>query len=176
MGILPPNLRDDEEHSRQYRMLFGERVLEAPERGPCFARFWSPHSRWIDAKSQSRYHADFTEVAMLGRGGFGEVVKVRNNLDGRMYAVKQITCRGVLDPRLLREVTTLSRLQDQHVVRYYQAWVESEYRGAGGGGSGDDGDSDGSGSGGSSGSGGGGTGGGGGSRRGTNGLEHKGYK
>ena len=26
--------------------------------------------------------------------------------------------------KLLREVTTLSRLQHQHVVRYYQAWVE----------------------------------------------------
>uniref|UniRef100_A0A0E0KS85 non-specific serine/threonine protein kinase n=1 Tax=Oryza punctata TaxID=4537 RepID=A0A0E0KS85_ORYPU len=28
---------------------------------------------------------------------------------------------------VLREVATLSRLQHQHVVRYYQAWVETEY-------------------------------------------------
>jgi hypothetical protein len=41
-------------------------------------------------KSNSRYLSDFEELGMLGRGGFGSVMKVRNKLDGLTYAVKRI--------------------------------------------------------------------------------------
>ena len=77
--------------------------------------------------SSSRYLTDFEELEFLGRGGFGSVVKVRNKIDDRFYAVKKIA----LDPRdveynkkILREVTTLSRLHHERIIRYYQAWVE----------------------------------------------------
>ena len=77
--------------------------------------------------STSRYLTDFEELEFLGRGGFGSVVKVRNKIDDRFYAVKKIA----LDPRdveynkkILREVTTLSRLHHERIIRYYQAWVE----------------------------------------------------
>ncbi|CAA0833246.1 Probable serine/threonine-protein kinase GCN2 [Striga hermonthica] len=49
-------------------------------------------------------------------------------LDGRQYAVKKIRLKDKSLPvndRILREVATLSRLQHQHVVRYYQAWYET---------------------------------------------------
>ena len=75
----------------------------------------------------SRYLMDFEELEFLGRGGFGSVVKVRNKIDDRFYAVKKIA----LDPRdieynkkILREVTTLSRLHHERIIRYYQAWIE----------------------------------------------------
>ncbi|KAJ1975050.1 eukaryotic translation initiation factor 2-alpha kinase, partial [Dimargaris verticillata] len=62
------------------------------------------------------------------------VVKARNRLDDRFYAIKKIK----LDPRdvetnrkILREVTTLSRLHHEFVVRYYTTWFED----AGGAGS-----------------------------------------
>ncbi|KAF9969485.1 hypothetical protein BGZ73_008146 [Actinomortierella ambigua] len=78
----------------------------------------------------SRYKSDFEEIEFLGRGGFGEVVKARNKLDGRFYAVKKIK----LDPRdnatnrkILREVTTLSRLHHQFVVRYFTTWFEDSH-------------------------------------------------
>jgi eukaryotic translation initiation factor 2-alpha kinase 4 len=78
--------------------------------------------------SFSRYQTDFEEIEFLGRGAFGDVVKVRNKLDGRYYALKRIK----LDPadvtenqKILREVVTISRLHHFHVVRYYQAWVET---------------------------------------------------
>eukprot|EP01133_Synstelium_polycarpum_P015077 gene15077-17849_t len=74
----------------------------------------------------SRYRGDFEEIQLLGRGGFGQVVKVRNRLDGRFYAIKKIKLDSdqTLNKRILREVITLSRLHHQHVVRYYQAWIE----------------------------------------------------
>lgn len=77
--------------------------------------------------NSSRYQTDFEELEFLGRGGFGSVVKVRNKIDDRFYAVKKIA----LDPRdseynkkILREVTTLSRLHHERIIRYYQAWIE----------------------------------------------------
>ncbi|KAL4152289.1 hypothetical protein PRNP1_009222 [Phytophthora ramorum] len=77
----------------------------------------------------SRYHGDFKELGLLGRGGGGEVVKVRNRLDRQLYAVKKVK----LDPddkamkkKILREVKTISRMQHRHIVRYFQAWIEGE--------------------------------------------------
>ncbi|KAI9352697.1 kinase-like domain-containing protein [Obelidium mucronatum] len=77
-------------------------------------------------QSASRYHNDFEEMHLLGKGGFGSVVKARNRIDNRFYAVKKIKVdskkgSGV---KLLREVQTLSRLHHHNIVRYYQAWFE----------------------------------------------------
>lgn len=81
----------------------------------------------------SRYRIDFIELGILGRGGGGEVVKVRNRLDRRIYAIKKIILeseRGhkakyaaLQNRKLRREVTTISRMIHTHVVRYFQAWV-----------------------------------------------------
>ncbi|KAI7743479.1 hypothetical protein M8C21_011242 [Ambrosia artemisiifolia] len=96
------------------------------------SHFWKTAS---DFKGQhtsptlsSRYLNDFEELQPIGHGGFGHVVLCKNKLDGRQYAVKKIRLKDKsqpLDDRILREVATLSRLQHQHVVRYYQAWFET---------------------------------------------------
>ena len=80
-----------------------------------------------EINSVSRYHSDFEEIEFLGRGGFGSVLKVRNLVDGRYYAVKKIRLNPLdsdASKRLIREVQTLSRLQSEYIVRYYQAWFE----------------------------------------------------
>lgn len=75
----------------------------------------------------SRYAADFLEVSRLGKGGYGQVVKARNRLDGREYAIKIITQNSGPNLReILGEVMLLSRLNHQYVVRYYTAWLETE--------------------------------------------------
>ena len=89
--------------------------------------------------NNSRYQADFIEMAHLGEGGGGEVVQARNRLDRRVYAIKKIILDPELDghntaatniwaaaqnEKLRREVTTISQMQHKNIVRYYQAWVE----------------------------------------------------
>lgn len=75
----------------------------------------------------SRYASDFDEGALLGRGGYGEVVRARNKLDGRFYAIKKIQATADELTHILQEVILLSRLNHQYVVRYYAAWLEDDY-------------------------------------------------
>ena len=79
----------------------------------------------------SRYTDDFNEINVLGRGAFGVVALAVNRFDGRQYAVKRILLSSALPysayQRIMREVTTLSRLQHPHVVRYFQAWIETHH-------------------------------------------------
>lgn len=77
----------------------------------------------------SRYLQEFVEIGQLGTGASGQVCKVRNRLDRRVYAVKKIDLTSAADnavagSKIRREVTTLSRLIHKHVVRYFAAWVE----------------------------------------------------
>ncbi|GAB5588590.1 eukaryotic translation initiation factor 2-alpha kinase [Umbelopsis nana] len=110
----PPTISQAEEYQRRY-----------DEQNPQN----EPDQYGYGTGSGSRYKADFEEIEFLGKGGFGEVVKARNKLDGRFYAIKKIR----LDPRdnedirkILREVQTLSSLHHQYVVRYYTTWFEDE--------------------------------------------------
>ncbi len=66
---------------------------------------------------------------MVGRGGFGTVVKVRNRVDKRFYAIKMIPLDATdteTNRRIHREVTTISRMHHTNIVRYYHAVVEYE--------------------------------------------------
>lgn len=75
-----------------------------------------------------RYQTDFEEIKRLGRGGFGVVVSAINRLDGRTYAIKKIKLMSSSSQsysRIVREVSTLSRLQHPHVVRYFQVGYET---------------------------------------------------
>ncbi|KAF2322118.1 hypothetical protein GH714_006971 [Hevea brasiliensis] len=100
------------------------------------SQFWKPTSDLGGPNMSlpnSRYLNDFEELQPLGHGGFGHVVLCKNKLDGRQYAVKKIRLKDKslpINDRILREVATLSRLQHQHVVRYYQAWFETGVAGS----------------------------------------------
>ena len=78
----------------------------------------------------SRYANDFTEMGRLGKGGFGEVVKARNKLDGGIYAVKKIKQASQLLDQVISEVMVLNRLNHPYVVRYFGAWIEEDSSGA----------------------------------------------
>jgi len=48
----------------------------------------SSDSVLLDLKS--RYQNEYDEIETLGKGGFGQVYKARNRLDGQLYAIKKI--------------------------------------------------------------------------------------
>ncbi|ANZ77111.1 BA75_03673T0 [Komagataella pastoris] len=80
-----------------------------------------------NGSAYSRYNNDFEEVGILGKGAYGEVVKARNKLDGRFYAIKKIRHKEDKLSSILNEVLLLARLNHQYVVRYYAAWLEDDY-------------------------------------------------
>ncbi|XP_012935952.1 eIF-2-alpha kinase GCN2 isoform X1 [Aplysia californica] len=79
------------------------------------------------ASGQSRLASEFELLKVLGKGGFGDVLKVKNKLDGRFYAIKRIPLNPkskMFNKKMTREVKLLSRLSHENVVRYYCSWIE----------------------------------------------------
>ncbi|NXH21029.1 E2AK1 kinase, partial [Bucco capensis] len=75
----------------------------------------------------SRYLNEFDEIARLGKGGYGKVYKVRNKLDGQLYAIKKINIKKTTRRdcmKVLREVKVLAGLQHPNIVGYHTAWIE----------------------------------------------------
>ncbi|MDQ0378132.1 serine/threonine-protein kinase [Amycolatopsis thermophila] len=67
---------------------------------------------------------DFTELQLLGEGGFGEVVLARHDPSGTLVAIKYLFTRYLTDPARLgafrREAELLSRVRSPHVTRLYE--------------------------------------------------------
>ncbi|CAN6448832.1 unnamed protein product [Victoria cruziana] len=138
LGILPewakdlvirkPMLFDKAFRRAFHRYMYGKRSHDSPATSFFWSSIPAPDLKGPTSTPASRYLNDFEEIRSLGRGAFGHVVLCRNKLDGRHYAVKRIPVkdkRPSVNDKILREVATLSRLQHQHVVRYYQAWFET---------------------------------------------------
>ncbi|XP_020236018.1 eIF-2-alpha kinase GCN2 isoform X2 [Cajanus cajan] len=127
LGIISDSARDmASEPPSIFNQTF-DRVFQKHLASSKISQFWKPDLGGSNTvPHSSRYLNDFEELRPLGHGGFGHVVLCKNKLDGRQYAVKKIHLKDKSMPdRILREVATLSRLQHQHVVRYYQAWFET---------------------------------------------------
>ncbi|WFD22050.1 non-specific serine/threonine protein kinase [Malassezia equina] len=89
--------------------------------------FWQLRNTTVPTfQPVSRYLSDFEEVEFLGKGAFGVVVKARNKLDERFYAVKKIrlSSSAAEEERTMREIMALSRLDHPHIVRYVTCWIE----------------------------------------------------
>lgn len=89
----------------------------------------------------NRSFDDFTVMKVLGSGGFGEVLKVKDGRVDKEYAVKRIK----IDPKTKTNKNTLAKANaevrvlakltskhNKHIVRYYRNWTEimaeSEYK------------------------------------------------
>lgn len=79
-----------------------------------------------DQNYVSRFLTDFELVQCLGKGGFGVVFEVKNQLDDCCYAIKRILLPSKKESRerVLREVKTLANCEHKNIVRYFHAWVE----------------------------------------------------
>lgn len=80
---------------------------------------------------RSRLGTELKVLQWLGKGAFGDVLKVRNILDDQWYAIKRIKLatepfiRDALKFKIGAEVKRLSQLNHKNVLRYYDCWVES---------------------------------------------------
>lgn len=86
------------------------------------------HCYFSAMSGQSRIKNEFEVLKWLGKGAFGDVLKVRNKLDGGIYAIKRIELNPKnkqLNKKITREVKLLSRMNHENVVRYYNSWIES---------------------------------------------------
>ncbi|GBM42936.1 Eukaryotic translation initiation factor 2-alpha kinase 3 [Araneus ventricosus] len=82
----------------------------------------------------SRFHKDFQLIAILGKGGFGVVMEVKNKIDDCEYAVKRIRIKTEKYNELgygsvMREVKALAKLDHPGIVRYFNSWIESPPKG-----------------------------------------------
>ncbi|CAK5281348.1 unnamed protein product [Mycena citricolor] len=105
-------------------------VMKKP-RTPMPGKFGSPENDYFIRPPQrdrqsSRWKEDWEELELLGKGAFGSVVKARNKIDSRIYAVKKIRLSTThSDMKIFREVNALSRLSHRFIVRYFTTWVET---------------------------------------------------
>lgn len=82
----------------------------------------------IIPSGRSRLQTEFEVERWLGKGAYGDVLKVKNILDNRQYAIKRIpltTRSRQIFKKMTREVELLSRLNHENVVRYYNSWIEN---------------------------------------------------
>lgn len=83
----------------------------------------------ITGEGQSRINNEFEILDDLGKGAFGDVLKARNKLDHGCYAIKRIRLVGHKKEsnkkKIVREVTLLSKLNHENIVRYYGSWIET---------------------------------------------------
>nr|CAD7260206.1 unnamed protein product [Timema shepardi] len=85
-----------------------------------------PGSTILAPEFISRYLTDFDPVRCLGKGGFGIVFEAKNKIDDWHYAIKRIALPNSQESRdrVMREVKALAKLDHQHIVRYFNAWLE----------------------------------------------------
>ena len=75
-------------------------------------------------------HVRFRVADLLDPSSFPSARQVQNKLDGCCYAVKRIPINPASRHfrRIKGEVTLLSRLHHENIVRYYNAWIERHER------------------------------------------------
>jgi hypothetical protein len=65
--------------------------------------FGHQDSHMLDGLTVSEYRRTFEELGVIGKGGFGKVVKARKRLDGQVYAVKVIKFSSAASVPLLHQ-------------------------------------------------------------------------
>jgi serine/threonine protein kinase len=65
-------------------------------------------------------------MEVLGEGGYGKVLKIRNHIDKQVYALKIVDVERGEMGSAVREVQCLAKLNSSNLVRYYSSWLEEK--------------------------------------------------
>lgn len=110
------------DHRFLHPMLVSQRS-QSPEEQKPISNFPPPAERQQltpIASDYSRLQNEFETMDFIGRGAYGDVLKVRQTLDNQQYAIKRIPLsakKKTLYKKMTREVELLSRLNHENVVR-----------------------------------------------------------
>jgi serine/threonine protein kinase len=66
----------------------------------------------------------YSNLAVIGEGGYGQVFKVQNLIDKQIYALKVVPIQEDEVASAVREVQCLARMGSPRIVRYYTSWLE----------------------------------------------------
>lgn len=118
-------VHDNRAFRKKFDSAFSEPIRKSDTQGQTIVSMFWDHTL-TPAQTASRFETDFDYTGYLGKGGFGSVARVKNKLDQRIYAIKKIELSSEKsdEKKMLREVSLLSRLHHNHIVRYYNAWIE----------------------------------------------------
>jgi serine/threonine protein kinase len=65
-------------------------------------------------------------LEVLGQGGYGRVLKIRNHIDKQIYALKIVDVERDEVAGAVREIQCLAKLNSPNLVRYYSSWLEQK--------------------------------------------------
>ena len=79
----------------------------------------------------NKFRNCFTEIELIGSGGFGKVYKAMHKLESFYYAIKEIELQlkkgeDIRNLNVFREVFTMVNLHHDRIVRFITSWVERE--------------------------------------------------
>jgi len=113
---------------RDYYSYYLMKLIQYHNESPSEDKFLSLSTKEINDEQatikRSRYETDFDEIQKIGKGGFGNVYKARNKIDGNLYAIKKIYIDHLNMIKITREVKYLAKLNHHNIVRYYTSWIE----------------------------------------------------
>ncbi|XP_063774055.1 interferon-induced, double-stranded RNA-activated protein kinase-like isoform X2 [Pseudophryne corroboree] len=98
-----------------------KRPQRRTELAPNFQKCKPASNAVAEEKTFHSFLSEFTDITIIGKGAYGEVVKAKKKLDDKFYAVKKVR---VTKKKYLQEVKALARLEHKNIVRYYSAWLE----------------------------------------------------
>ncbi|CAG2109612.1 unnamed protein product, partial [Medioppia subpectinata] len=69
----------------------------------------------------------FETLAMIGKGGYGQVMKVSHKTTGDVFAIKKCQLRVLTAKQrenVLKETENLIKLRSEYVIQYYYSWIQ----------------------------------------------------
>ncbi|MCQ2820542.1 MAG: protein kinase, partial [archaeon] len=76
-------------------------------------------------QGKSRIEKDFEDFDILGKGGFGLVLKAKHKIDDGIYALKIINLEDENIQEVVSEAKTMTKIKYKHIVDFKTCWYEN---------------------------------------------------
>ena len=72
---------------------------------------------------------EYEIIQELGKGGFRRVIKVKNKLDNKFYAIKEIIINNEMKDKIKyiqKEADILSKFNCNNIVKYFDSYIDKD--------------------------------------------------